>query len=438
MRSIRWRIAVVAMAISAVVFLGVSILMTSVLRWQLAENLDEGIAQRADTIETVLAEPSSRDLPGDEDLLVQVVDPNRDVVGASANVAGLAPIVEVRPGFRTISDVPGRPETFRVLVREIGSDGGPERWLIVAVNNDDVIEPVRILTGLLALTVPALIGVLGLLTWWLTGRTLRPVERMRSELAEITGTDLGRRVAEPATGDEISRLARTMNETLDRLDQAIHRQRRFVADASHELRSPLTRIRSELEVDLASGRPHDPAATERSVLEETIGLQRLVEDLLDLARADGGIAESVFEPVDLDDIVLREARRLRERGRIEVDLRDLGAALVVGDARQLASAVRNLLDNAERHATSIVTVGLSEAGGRVELSVSDDGAGIPAGDRELIFERFARLDEARTRDGGGAGLGLAIVREIVERHGGTVVLAPGIDTRFVVELPAAP
>ena len=229
-----------------------------------------------------------------------------------------------------------------------------------------------------------------------------------------------------------------MNETLDRLEDSIRRQQRFVGDASHELRGPLTRIRSELEVDLATGEPNDPSATERSVLRETIDLQHLVDDLLQLARSDDGLAEMTFELIDLDDIVLREARRLREHGRVTVVSRDVTAAQTYGDSRQLTRAIRNLFDNAERHAASTVNVHLSEVDGHVRLTVDDDGNGVPIEHRHAIFERFTRLDEARTRDGGGAGLGLAIVRDIIQRHNGTIALDEGPLTRFVISLPLLP
>jgi signal transduction histidine kinase len=150
------------------------------------------------------------------------------------------------------------------------------------------------------------------------------------------------------------------------------------------------------------------------------------------------MADSDVQPVDLDDIVFREARRLRERGRVTVDLKGVTAAQTVGDPHQLARAVRNLFDNAERHAASTVTVGLDEASGRVLLVVSDDGDGIPPQDRDVIFERFTRLDDARAGDSGRTGLGLAIVRDIIKRHHGTVGLDTGAQTRFIVELPLVP
>ena len=436
-RTIRFRITALAVLLSAVVLVGVSVLMTIVLRRQLNDNLDEGLNQRADTIAAVVVAQGVPPLSVDEDLLIQVVDQTGSVVGASTNLRGAAPITSLQPGLRTVTNVPSRTETFRVLVRQVNAGPQP-RTLIVGINHDDVTDPLSILTRLLAAAVPAVIVILGLLTWWLTGRTLRPVEKMRIQLAEITGSKLGRRVAEPATGDEIDRLAHTMNETLDRLEDSIRRQQRFVADASHEFRSPLTRIRTELEVDLATGEPAHPSTTERSVLEETINLQHLVDDLLQLARSDDGVGEINFQPVDLDDIVLREARRLRERGRVSVDLRDLTAAQTYGDARQLARAIRNLFDNAERHASSKVGVDLTEVDGHVRLTVDDDGSGVPIEHRQSIFERFTRLDEGRTRDGGGAGLGLAIVRDIIQRHNGTIALDDGPLTRFVINLPMAP
>ena len=229
-----------------------------------------------------------------------------------------------------------------------------------------------------------------------------------------------------------------MNETLDRLERAIRRQQRFVADASHELRGPLTRMRGELELDLAHGEPVDPAVTERSVLDETLNLQQLVDDLLQLARSDDGPVEPTHRPVDLDDVVLRAARRLRERGRVNVDLRGVSAAQTIGDTRQLSRATRNLLDNAERHAATLVTITLAEIDGRVRLTIIDDGAGISADDQQHVFERFTRLDGARSRDAGGTGLGLAIVRDIIQRHDGSIEVEDGFPTRFVVDLPLAP
>jgi signal transduction histidine kinase len=433
-RSIRARVTAAAVLLTVVLLAAVSLLMVTTMRRQLTDNLDEGLAQRADTIAAAIGSAPGEELAGDEDLLAQVVAADGRVLTSSSNLAGRATITELRPGVRTSSDVPGRAETFRLLVRPIDVDGG-EAFLVVGVNDDDVTDPLGIMVGLLAITVPAVVVLLAALTWWLTGRVLRPVDSMRAQMAEISATNLGGRVSEPSSDDEVARLACTMNETLARLEDAVRRQQRFVADASHELRSPLTRMRGELEVDLAHPDLAAPEATARSLLAETIGLQHLVDDLLHLARADAGVAPMNTTAVDLDDIVLREARAVAERGAVTVDTRQVSAAFVTGDASQLQRAVHNLLDNAERHAARVVTITLAEVNGTARLTISDDGAGIPPHERDRVFERFARLDEARSRDAGGSGLGLAITREIVERHGGVIHLTDAPTTTFVVELP---
>ena len=437
-RTIRARVTAAAVVVTAAVLIGASLLVIAVLRWQLTDNLDENLSQRADTFAAVIGDTPGSQFAVDEDLLVQVVAGDGSVVTASSNLAGAGPIVGLAPGFSDTDSIPGRPESFRVLSRPIVIDG-EQGYLLVGINRDDVTDPLRLVTRLLAITVPAVVLLLGVLTWWLIGRVLRPVDTMRAQMAEITASNLGGRIPQPETGDEIDRLARTMNETLGRMEDAVRRQQRFVADASHELRSPLTRMRSELEVDLAKPDAADVVATERSLLDETIGLQHLVEDLLQLARSDAASPPDVdLIAVDLDDIVLREVRRLAERGRVTLDTRGVSGAQVSGDPVLLARAVRNLLDNAERHAEQNVTVTLGEQGGRARLTVADDGAGIAAGQRAHVFERFARLDEARTRDAGGTGLGLAITRDIVERHGGTIDLLDEDRTTFVLELPSRP
>jgi signal transduction histidine kinase len=432
-RTIRFRVTLVAAVASALLLTTVSVVAVWLVRAQLTDNLDEGLRQRADTV-AALIRTTTADLPTDEDLLVQVVDVDGEVIAASTNLAGAGPIVPVRGGYRTV-EVPGRPEQFRVLARPVQTPAGAVT-LLLGINNDDVRDPMRVLIRVLAGAVPLTVAALAAITWWLTGRTLRPVERIRREMAAISGSNPGRRVEEPGTQDEIDRLAHTMNQTLQHLDDALAQQKRFVADASHELRSPLTRIRTELEVDLAT--PGSADATERSVLEDVVSLQHLVDDLLQLARSDDGVAPLRLERVDLDDIVLKEARRAIERGRVDVDVRGVTAAQTIGDPRHLARVVRNLLDNAERHARRTVTMTLDEGVTATRLVVVDDGAGVPASDRERVFERFARADGARSRDAGGTGLGLAIARDIVERHGGTITLADGVPTTFVVELAPAP
>jgi signal transduction histidine kinase len=225
---------------------------------------------------------------------------------------------------------------------------------------------------------------------------------------------------------------------LDRISGVAERERRFVADASHELRTPLTRIRTAVEVDAADPDGADWLATNRLVHDEADALQQLVEDLLYLARSDAGALVLTAVPVDLDDIVLDEVRRQRTQTARRIDISDVSAGHVAGDPAQLARVVRNLLSNAVRHATATVAISLAELDGTVELVIDDDGPGVPADLREVIFERFARADDDRGDASGGTGLGLAITRDIVERHGGRIQL-DGTRTsgaRFVVTLPA--
>ena len=339
----------------------------------------------------------------------------------------------------TVEHLPSDAARFRLLTRSVQGRQGPV-VLHVASALDDVEESANVLTATLTIAIPAVTAILAALIWTLVGRTLRPVEAIRAEVADMTGTDLCRRVPQPDGDDEIARLAWTMNAMLDRVEDANNRQQRFVADASHELRTPLARIRSELEVDLAHPDTAGRADTQRGMLEETIGLQRLVEDLLHLARSDAGAHPTRREPVDLDDIVFRDVTRLRADGRVTVDVAAVSAAQVLGDPDQLARAVGNLTDNAARHARTTVTITLTEHEQTAVLSVADDGPGIPADRRQQVFERFVRLDDARTAATGGAGLGLAITRDIVQRHHGTIVVDPSHHpgSRLVVTLPIAP
>jgi signal transduction histidine kinase len=441
--------ALAALAVIAVL-IGASLGLMATQRRRLTENLDESIGTRVDEIESLVKAgrvPPTLSGLGEDDTVAQVVV-GTTVIATSANVAGKAPVAAAPAGrqqLRTVRDLPHDDAAFRLLSRRVeGPDtppGGEPTVIHVAGTLGDIHESTRVLATSLSVAVPVVALLLAALIWWLVGRTLRPVEAIRAEVAGIGGSDLDRRVPVPPGDDEIARLARTMNTMLERVDDAAQRQARFVADASHELRSPLTRIRSELEVDLAHTDDADLAATHRSILEETVGLQHLVEDLLHLARTDAGAAPaSARSRVDLDDIVLGLARRLRAGGGVTVDIAGVAAVQVVGHAGQLTRAVGNLADNAARHATSTVTLTLAERDHSAVLAVSDDGPWVPPEDRERIFDRFTRLDDARTATTGGAGLGLAIARDIVERHGGTLAVDPDHrpGARFVVTLPLSP
>ena len=445
--TVRSRLTLLATALVLVMLVVSSMGLVGAQRSLLIRGIDEALRQRSDNLQPEIERGMlGAVLPGEgdhEDSFLQLVDDRGDVVAATANVQGMAAAwdqvaARAEPSFRTVSHLALSDHPFRVLARRVESGPGA-RTLVAGKNLDDVDESVRILTTSLTLAIPAVVTLLGFLVWWLTGRVLRPVESIRSEVASIQGTELHRRVPVPGSYDEISRLARTMNEMLDRLEHAIDQQRRFVADASHELRSPLTRIRSDLEVGIAYPHTRDPDSTYRSLLADMISLQGLVDDLLFRARSESGSISRSSEPIDLDDLVLEEARRLRERGRVQVDVRAVSAARVLGDAEQLARAIRNLTSNAERHATRTVTLELRENAEHSLLVVADDGPGIPAQHHATVFKPFTRLDEARSRDAGGSGLGLAIVHDIVEHHRGAVTIASsdGEGARFVVTLPRA-
>ncbi|MET9136043.1 sensor histidine kinase [Streptomyces parvulus] len=280
---------------------------------------------------------------------------------------------------------------------------------------------------------PVLLAVVGWVTWLVTRRALRPVEGIRREMAAITASeDLARRVPVPGTHDEVARLASTTNETLAALEASVERQRRFVADASHELRSPIASLRTQLEVAAA----HPELLDLDGAVEDTVRLQRLAADLLLLARLDAG-ERPADARVDLAALAREEAA-----GRAGVSVREggeTGAVAVAGSRGQLGRVLANLLDNAQRHARSAVVVSVRRDGGLAVVGVADDGDGVPEADRERIFERFVRLDDARSRDDGGAGLGLAIARDVAVRHGGTLTVhgGPAGGALFELRLPAA-
>ncbi|MEU8661929.1 sensor histidine kinase [Actinoplanes philippinensis] len=340
---------------------------------------------------------------------------------------------EVRDAAGTVVRAsPGLDDRYLRVTERAGA------YIVVVFGSlEDVDDATKALATPLLIGVPGAMILVGGVTWVGVTGALAPVERIRREVEEITGERLDRRVPEPVARDEIHRLAATMNRMLARLEDSRERQQRFVADASHELRSPLAGIRQAAEV----ARSHPGALPEgelaEAVIEESGRMERLVEQLLLLTRT-GGAGPRQLRDVDVDDLALAEARRVR-RARLTIDTSGVGAGRVRGDATALAQVVRNLADNAARHARDTVVVTVAADRDGVELVVEDDGAGVPESERERVFERFVRLDEARDRDAGGSGLGLAIVKEIVAAHGGTVeVTASALGgARFVVRLPGS-
>ncbi|HVQ89127.1 MAG TPA: HAMP domain-containing sensor histidine kinase [Actinomycetes bacterium] len=356
----------------------------------------------------------------------QVLDPTEEfvqvlrdgqVVASSENVSGLPLLASPSTGEHIrLDDVPFTNAPFIVASAAQG-----DLVAVVGRNIDDEVDAAATVRKALLFGVPLLLLVVGVVTWWIVGRTLRPVEDIRKEVEQISAREMSRRVPTAPGSDEITRLAATMNRMLDRLQTSQVRQRQLVSDASHELRSPVAAIRQHAEV--ADTHPNATNVEElaSAVLIETERLQRLVEDLLLLARLDEG-AENDATEIDLDDLVLAEANRLRRMTTADVDTTNVEAGRVRGDAVALERMTRNLAENAKRYSRRHIALGLSEENGQVLLSVEDDGPGIPAEDRERVLQRFVRLDESRGRKTGGVGLGLAIVREVAESHGGSCAL----------------
>ncbi|MET8151583.1 ATP-binding protein [Actinoplanes sp. NPDC005259] len=384
-------------------------------------------------------------LPAAPGVRVQVVDAQDRVRAVSAGADRLVPILypaeldaladgEGRfiPGSRIGLD--GR---VRVVTVNAGTAEDPMR-VLVARPTADLTQGLRLLRRTLLITFPPLVALLALVAWRVTGATLRPVEALRAGAEEITGGARPGRLPVPDSRDEIHRLAVTLNGMLHRLDAARGRQRAFVADAAHELRSPLTNMRTELEVAQRLPDTTDWPALAGDLLTDVDRLSRLVDDLLLLARADDETTRALQrrpEEVELGQLLAEVAGRYPtvEYERPAVPLR------TVGERDAIGRVVANLLDNAVRHANSSVRLTVAADGAYQMISVSDDGPGIPAADRERVFDRFTRLDDARARDAGGSGLGLAIVRELVRRHGGTVALrgtSPPPGLRVDVRLPA--
>ena len=413
--SLRVRITLVATAVVAVALVAGAVLFGLVLR----TSLIDGVTASAEAYASSLAETvdvsgiSAVDLDDDDgDRFFQLLNDDGQVVAASKEAENLGAVPE--------SDY---------------DDG----VIVVGQSIDDATETLGTVNSLLAVAVPVVVLLVAATTWIVVGRALRPVERMRREVDAVGATRLDTRLAEPGTADEIGRLAVTLNSMLDRLDASQSAQRRFISDASHELRSPLASLRQFAEV--ARAHPDRVTAEELSdaILDEGTRLERLVDGMLTLARSDERGLAAARRPVDLDDIVLAEVRRLRASTGLRIDASALGAARVDGDPALIAGLVRNLVDNAARHASTAISVELAEAGGRVLFAVDDDGDGIPEGERERVFDRFVRLDDARARESGGSGLGLSIVREIASQHGGAVTAAQGTlgGARFEVRLPAS-
>lgn len=384
-------------------------------------------------------------LPNENAIFAQVVDDRGRVISASGNIGGEPPVgLPVVPGsglvVRMVRDVPvgdGSPVGLVALSTRLSGRPVTVFTAFSVQTSDLAVHEAEI--GLF-LGLPLVVVIVAATTWVTVGRALRPIDSLRREVAVITSTDLHRRVPEPHTADEVARLAKTMNSMLDRLEVSVQRQRAFVADASHELRSPLTSLRAHLEIGLAGVPDTDWPATAADALAEEARIEHLVGDLLLLARLDNRDSAIGGATVDITSTVTADLESRPRVGSVTLRAVANGPAPVVMSADLARRVVTNLVDNAVRHAACevVVTIAAREAGW-VELVVHDDGPGIPKADRERVFERFVRLDDARNPGDGGTGLGLAIVREVVIRHGGSIAFTDSISgARVVARLRSAP
>jgi len=433
-RAITTAVATIVVAIALV--LGAAGLIAALRRTMVDEVAETARAQAGDVVRQLEAgRPPILEVAGADEQLIQVMTPAGAVVSASPNMVGRPAVVRLAPGESAQVITPLDDDEFVAVAEGAQTPNGP-RVVLVARALVDVLDTTTVITRLLIIGLPLVVVVVALTTWFAVGRALAPVEGIRREVDEISAAQLHRRVPQPKADDEIGRLAATMNRMLDRLESARNSQRRFVSDASHELRSPITTIRQHAEVALAH--PERTTASELGevVLAEQQRMQRLVEDLLLLARADEH-APMAREAVDLDDLAFEEGHRLRSTTSKRVDTSGVSAARVQGDADALRRMFRNVGENAARHASQRVDITLAERGSQVVLTVDDDGPGIPAAERERVLRRFVRLDEARSRDEGGSGLGLSIVDEVVRAHGGSVSIeqSPIGGARIQITLP---
>lgn len=425
-RSLRGRVTAGALIIVAIVLGAGSVATVTLLERTLTEgvrvSLEQDLNSLGDRSDDRGGPPRIDDV--DDDVLVRYHGPRDETNDDDA--AELPQLDEDDESRRIVVD--GEP----YLAASDEVDGGT---LTVARSLAHVQDSVSTATVLLVVAVPLVLLLVGVVVWVVASRALAPVERLRRQVDEIGATELDRRV-DAGGDDELGALAETMNRMLARIEHSQTTQRRFVSDASHELRSPLATIRQHAEVARDHPESMPVEALSEVVLDEGARMQDLVEGLLLLARLDERRAQP-HAPTDVDDLALAEVRRLRGMG-VNVDGRGVGPGRVSGTETLLARALRNLVDNAIRHTHDQVTIRVWTAAPWVHVQVEDDGDGIPAGQREHVFDRFARLDEARARDAGGSGLGLAIAREIVHAHGGSILVddAPSGGARFTVSLPA--
>ncbi|WP_018653095.1 sensor histidine kinase [Actinomadura flavalba] len=443
--SIRRRLTLTTVLITLLLSLAVYALILLLIQRQEVGVRERELGREARRLVAVI---QTRNLPRDGHLVadpgarLQIIDPAGQVAAASDAMVGRPPVAfappdpedDRRDGSSCTVNTPGDECVQIAVIRTYTAEGS---WLAYALMPSTGLFPRPAEALLSSLWIPFVVGLVGLGTWRSAGRTLRPVEQIRSDLDEITATDLQRRVSVSSEYEEIGRLAETVNATLDRLEGAVARQRSFVSDVSHELRSPLAGLRTELELALQDA-DGDLKESLTASLRSADRLQGVVEDLLALARleaADKGPAE----PVDLRRLADEEV--LRRPHTTQVVVPDGDPVIVHGSREQLARLFTNLIDNADRHARTEVRLDIRRLpGGYAMVEVIDDGPGPTAIEREQVRERSTRLAGAGHRDAGGTALRLTVARDIAVAHRGSLDVEDRVDgrpgARFVLLLPA--
>jgi signal transduction histidine kinase len=435
---VRVRAALVAAGSVAVAVAFGSLLFVVLLLHSQVHDIDVSLTQQAQTLAAVVGQSGSEDIELPVRLgatsTQQVLSADGHVLAESTDLAGRGALTALRPplGHTRLTDTSLGPDAdYRLLALGARDANGTRVTVVVTQSLEPAEASRKEAVVLLGIGGPVLVLLVGIVTWWVAGRALRPVEAMRRQVAGIDAVTLDNRVPLPAARDEVWLLGGTLNRMLDRLQSAARAQRQFVSDASHELRSPLAVLRTNVEVAAAHPESADWESTAAVLLEETERLERLVADLLLLANADERGLALRRGDVDVDDLLTAEAERLRTTTSLDVRL-TVQAVRVQGDGDKLARVLRNLVDNAARHARSRVGLSLAAGPEGAVVEISDDGPGVPEADRERVFDRFVRLDVSRSRQGGGTGLGLAIVRQLVQAHDGTVAFVGPATVRVVL------
>jgi signal transduction histidine kinase len=391
--------------------------------------LDSAAASQARTIATLAqSQRLPRILPVQPGQLAQVLTSDARVISGSSGTSPtlalvtaeqLRQLADGRPDMLDVAGPTGSIDSRVVAIKSSTVQG--TAYAVVAAPTRDERATIRTLARLEFAVVPALVLIFSVLCWQITGRSLRTVDQLRAAADAIRDPAARQRLPVPSARDEVHALATTLNAMLDRMSAANERERSFVADAAHELRSPIASMRTQLEVALAHPVGEDWPEVARGAVDDLERLARIVDDLLALVRLEAGAT--------------------RHRG--DVDLAALAGTddapvIVVGDAAALERALRNLRDNAIRHARERVEVSVRQEREWAVLTVDDDGPGVPLADRSRIFDRFTRLDSARSRDAGGSGLGLAIARATAQAHGGDITVgeSPWGGASFVLRIPA--